>query len=194
MARRTGSLHPKDPARLDHLPLTTTVIAGFHGGSILSTIATTVVASPLSSKLDRLSHTTGGFKKVYRYFTLDVCPTANPATSLPAAEHIAKNTTPKNIAKRFKDIANVLEACPSLQTRMAVPVIARALFAITENLKGFGGFLKPYNRLFIARFFIGVVLDRQLAVCDRNFVRCGRTGHLEDFVIAALLGHAHNKL
>ena len=148
----------------------------------------------MAVELNGSGDTTSGLDQVERDVAADVAPLGGaPATS---AKKVAKRPFAENVAEGGEDVVHILEVgrapTGSVDAGMAVPVVTFAAFGIVEHLERLGRFLETDDHLVVARVFVRMISDRQLAISVGNLLRRGSAADTQDFVIIAFFRHCRH--
>jgi hypothetical protein len=112
------------------------------------------------------------------------------AARRPAAPAGKAAAEPEKVAENIREVReNVrIEAgsagpAGSADAGMPEAIVARALVAVAEHRVGFGGFLEPIFRLFVAGISVRMVLQRQLSVRALDVLVVRGAADAQDFVV-----------
>ncbi len=103
-----------------------------------------------------------------------------------AAKHLAKNV--ERIVEAARGPARAARPRPLRECRVAVAVVGGAFVGILEHLVGLGDFLEHFLGRLAAGIFVGMILDRLLAIGFLDLLLRGIPAHAEQFIIV-FLGH-----
>ena len=143
----------------------------------------------MPSQRDLLSNARRGLLKIERHVAANIRAPAHPRTRT-TTEEVFKDGSAEDISKRIENIANILEASPrvSLHARVTIPIIAGAFLFVAKHFVGDGRFFEFADRIFVIAIAIGMILDRQLAISSREFIRSRRSRDFQHFIVVALSG------
>jgi hypothetical protein len=111
-----------------------------------------------------------------------------PSTSeqISEAEEIAEN-----VAEIGEDVGAETARRHSLQTRVAIAVVCRALLRVAQDAIGFRSFLEPFLGGRVLRIAVGMVLQRQPAVSALDLLLAGLSADTKHLVIISLRHGVH---
>lgn len=144
----------------------------------------------MTLELYRLANALGGFLQGERYVAPHIAALSHPPST--ATSSTPTKQVPKNIAERRKNVFHVRKSTASrlaIDAGMPMAVVTLSFVGIVENLKRFGGFFESFNRLVVARIFVGMILDRKLTIRSCNLAVRSGLRDFKYFVIAAFFGH-----
>jgi len=184
------------------LPATAARRAIDRAGARLSALSVALGARVEFANLDLLVHAEGRFLERDLHVVTQIGPAlASLAIRRGAAaekrfEDSARSSAsaedfPKNIERIME--ATAAAGCALSESGMPEAIVGRALIGIHQDIVGFAQLLELLFGLRVARIFVGVKLDRELAVGAFHFLLRRRPRHGQDFVIVAFFGrHGFN--
>ena len=189
LAGWTGGLESKNARRLNHLAAAAAILAGHGLGTGFSTAAVAVTARLVPVEHNRCAGTTGSLQKREGNRAENIAPlTGTVASSFAATPETA---APEHIPEGFKNIRQIVELVLLLALEPGVPiaVVPGAKIAVGKHLEGTSRLFKLISSLIVARVFIRMAFDCQLAVSIGNLRTTCPPFDAQNLVIIALLGH-----
>src|ERR1019366_5256499 len=122
---------------------------------------------------------------------------ARTAASALCAEQVAKS---EQVAEdvleivEHRGIESAVAARAAGNSRVTEAVVARALLAVGENRVGFAALLKALFGRWVVGIAVGMVLQRELAICALDFLIGGRAADAQHFVVIAFYVGGQNCL
>ncbi len=143
------------------------------------------MAIDLGGHLDLLLDAEHGFLEIEVHHVTQIGAAARALASTAPAEDVTENVA-EDIAHVAETGAIAATVPATLEGRMTVLIVGRALLRVGEDVVGFLGFLEFLDRIRIVGVAIGVVLHRDATKGLLEVALRHGAFHTEDFVIVAL--------
>jgi len=160
LATRASGLHAKNASRLHHLTTTAAASASFRGRPRFCSACTARAAGFTAVECDRLTGASSRLLQFERDTALDVRPTTLTPTTASAKTTTEQTTQAKQIAKRFKNVANVREmrcGAARFQPSMTILVIYGSFVVVVQYFVRLGSFLELLRGVFVVSVAVRMV-------------------------------------